>query len=1055
MRAFSSKIILLFLITSQAYSQAPAIAWADISAGTFGSSFKSVRSGPNFFVFENAATSGSRTLKVKRVTIAGVASSQLVYEDNCSTCGTNALFPTEILPTTDDGALLYYQTSSSQFGIQKVGSNGSVAWFRALNNFEFVKVATGTNNTILLVMKATSGIDSGKYFLWYIAGSTGLDTWRLNLGSIAPTDITVTPDGGVITTATDSTKSYANTGVKRWARRISSRKIKVIDTNEAYLLDANILYKINLTTGNSVWALNEPNLNDVLVTSDKGAVIGTASRTLKITNAGTGAWSNTRASQKLQLADDGTIGSVGVGPLANTATVLNTTGTTLWQKQFTYNLNNTLSLLPASDNGWYATTHGQVPGKLNQSGTAFLYRILPVSTPCVYTATITPNAAQVICQTGTATLQVAQTSLDLSFGLPTSDFTITWLKGPQSVATNTLSYTIDTEGDFSARIQQGTCPNVSPSVNVSVLGKQTPVATNDLIEQCLNGGSVSKLTVTGCTNATALWSNGQTGTTISVTPTVTTSYTAACVESYTQAGVPRTCQSKNSSAVSVRVLTQSDMQIVGIDGPSVLCDGKTDTLKTFLGGVFYVPIQLEWSRNETAIPSNLNGLAQLVSESGGYQLKAKDRRGCTAQTDVKIVAKSALTVSIDGNRDFCQGVSGSLTAQATGGIGNLQYDWRLNNTSLSSINKVDILSSGNYNLTVTDSRGCQKAVSAQVTVNPNLTGAYKNRSTVKGNLTYEFNENTLIGGTKPYVIVLNARSASNQAVPITNTTVGKFTENSKISVFVTDAKGCTLRDSILIDYVPCNVGVSVTGDALFCYYDNATLNATPVNGVRPLAYAWQKDNNALTATTIALKTNATGNYKATVTDSAQCVATSSEFKVTEKGRDINAAITASGSLSVFWPAAVSLTANNGTGFKHQWYRNDSLLTDQTAATIEAQVSGNYSVRIEKEGCSDTSNVLAVSILIPLGTENNWFEGNVSAFPNPTDTYLIINAKTSQPTSATCQIYDARGKLIYEEKDTQKLSEHQFKIETLRWAGGTYHYRIQTTEGTATGKLVKR
>jgi hypothetical protein len=58
-----------------------------------------------------------------------------------------------------------------------------------------------------------------------------------------------------------------------------------------------------------------------------------------------------------------------------------------------------------------------------------------------------------------------------------------------------------------------------------------------------------------------------------------------------------------------------------------------------------------------------------------------------------------------------------------------------------------------------------------------------------------------------------------------------------------------------------------------------------------------------------------------------------------------------------------MNANTGTGLTYQWLRNDSLIASATSAIYEAQVSGDYRVKVTKEGCSQLSVPLKISIAI--------------------------------------------------------------------------------------------
>jgi hypothetical protein len=1004
MRAFITSIFICFLSICS-YAQSTAIAWSDIAHGNFGGTYAATISGNNFFAAEVISQTDSRTIRVKKYNSAGAFQTTAIYSDRCQTCSASSDTPLQIFPASDGGAFLYYEIADNSPVLKKIAPAGNVAWtIDNLRNLEFIRASPTGANGIYLTFKVTSGLNENNYFVYNVNFNSTIN-WTKNLLATLPKDLAATPDGGVVVTDNDSTKRFDNAGKVIWAIDRGSNIIRIIDSDFGYQADANRVVRFSLSTGNVDFMRNQQNINDLLVTSDKGVVFSTNNKIQKLSTSGNDVFINNNGSQRLTLAANGNIGSIGT-TAPSRITVISPNGSLEWQKTLTYNLGENIKVYPSPDNGWIATTKGQVPARPSSYGTGFLYKFYPFSAGCGYSVNISPNTKQTICKTGTVAFEVTQPNLDLSFGLPSTDYFIQWVRDNQSVATNVLTYTGTQAGEYSARITQGNCVNNSTKVAIGLLGNTAPTLTSDLTELCLDGGANVTLISAGCSNNSGtLWSNNQTGTTINVSPNASTNYTAQCVDTYVENGVSKTCVSSPSNARRITILTTSNLNIPnGIISADAICQGTLEPLSVAVTGDISIPLTYLWTRNDASISSQLtfnastagsyqvtvkdkrgcsaqSGVKELkllgnetpavttsiseicrgggvqpvlsasgctstsyswnntssatssitvsplntteysvrcsdtfiaadnstktclstipfkqtitvrqqsnieivdlfvpsvfckndgqaivstdsrnfispanlewfkdgvsisnalfinVSDPGDYQVKIRDARGCTAESAIKKVERSKLSLALTGNQQFCEGTNTNLRAIATDGIGASTFEWKLNNQAISTSDTINVTSTGNYIITATDAKGCQEVLEIPVTVFPKITADYRKSATVKGNLLYSFNSELLSGGKRPFDVTLTAASETNEPVSVSQSNVGKFNENSTISVKVKDANGCEFSDNIQIIYVPCDVAVKISGDTSFCYYNKVALQANQLSGIAPFTYS--------------------------------------------------------------------------------------------------------------------------------------------------------------------------------------------------------------------------
>ncbi len=221
------------------------------------------------------------------------------------------------------------------------------------------------------------------------------------------------------------------------------------------------------------------------------------------------------------------------------------------------------------------------------------------------------------------------------------------------------------------------------------------------------------------------------------------------VESYTidlTAAVNPTCNEQNIGAINV----------------------------TTNGGI--LPYTFSWS-NE-ADTEDITGL-----DEGTYTLNVLDSNGCVAEI-TEGVTKYEMTVAVD-EQGTCEGtISGSLTANANGGIEPYSYTWSNNNVNMTN----SPLPAGDYTVAVFDANGCE--VNADGTVE-----SFPSPSVdIEGGTIFPRGESTdlnavVTGGTAPYTYEWspsNILSTSN-----TQSTSAFPGEAVNVQVIVTDANGCT------------------------------------------------------------------------------------------------------------------------------------------------------------------------------------------------------------------------------------------------------------------------
>ena len=117
---------------------------------------------------------------------------------------------------------------------------------------------------------------------------------------------------------------------------------------------------------------------------------------------------------------------------------------------------------------------------------------------------------------------------------------------------------------------------------------------------------------------------------------------------------------------------------------------------------------------------------------------------------------------------------------------------------------------------------------------------------------------------------------------------------------------------------------------------------------------------------------------------------------------------------------------------------------ETSASFTAtNLTGNYAVQIDDNGCIDTS----ACYLVDLTGLDHIEKSEISIYPNPNNGLFTI--ASSEPFEAI-QIMDVKGRLIFTEEGLNLTS---FDVNILNENTGVYYVRISGDFGVITKKVV--
>lgn len=221
---------------------------------------------------------------------------------------------------------------------------------------------------------------------------------------------------------------------------------------------------------------------------------------------------------------------------------------------------------------------------------------------------------------------------------------------------------------------------------------------------------------------------------------------------------------------------------------NISCFGNNDgsIVLNFVGGI--APVNLVWSDGSPA------GITRNNLGPGTYSVVITDSKPCVISRTFTIIEPQPLILSANiTNALNCSNAnSGAINLLVSGGTPPFNYLWNNGTTTEDLLN----ISSGNYSVTVTDSRGCTKTAQYSIT-RPNPIVVTVNTNTTADCDTYTVTQNfaaQVTGGIPPYQLNWSSGTVSGS-----NNNLMTTTQNGLVVLTAVDAIGCTATYSFNVD----------------------------------------------------------------------------------------------------------------------------------------------------------------------------------------------------------------------------------------------------------------
>lgn len=336
--------------------------------------------------------------------------------------------------------------------------------------------------------------------------------------------------------------------------------------------------------------------------------------------------------------------------------------------------------------------------------------------------------------------------------------------------------------------------------------------------------------------------------------------------------------------------------------------------------------------------NTLSGLS-----AGTYSITVTDSLGCIKNETMDVTEPTLLGITFSDqiNVSCFAGNNGSISATTSGGTLNYNYSWVPGGSALGSLINI---TEGTYTVTVTDTNSC--LAQNEVTITQPPSALSDSVSSTHASCSGGSDGSVFCiasGGTGPYNYKWMPGNLNGSAQ--VSLSSGTYT------VTITDSKGCTVIDSVVINQPTSIVLTSSTMNSN-CSFANGQASVSASGGTGSYLYLWAPSGGTdATATGLFF-----GSYSVSVTDSNSCVST--EAITVNDNPSPGAVIGVTTNVSCFGGSdgatAVNVIGIASGPFSYSWQPSGG-----TNSTASGLLPGTYTVTV-----TDANNCVALPVVSP-------------------------------------------------------------------------------------------
>ena len=159
---------------------------------------------------------------------------------------------------------------------------------------------------------------------------------------------------------------------------------------------------------------------------------------------------------------------------------------------------------------------------------------------------------------------------------------------------------------------------------------------------------------------------------------------------------------------------------IAINGVDLLCVGDSTSLNAVVLNSQFVDYTWTWANGQN-LAQTAKGDSLKIYHSGTYLLTATNTENCTAWDTINVLPAIVPNIEVTNNTwETCEKRNGFIEITYRNALLPVSYEWKTNNAQ-DTTNRLDNLSAGTYQVSITDANGCHSDTSIVVNLYPTPT----------------------------------------------------------------------------------------------------------------------------------------------------------------------------------------------------------------------------------------------------------------------------------------------------------------------------------------------
>ncbi len=261
--------------------------------------------------------------------------------------------------------------------------------------------------------------------------------------------------------------------------------------------------------------------------------------------------------------------------------------------------------------------------------------------------------------------------------------------------------------------------------------------------------------------------------------------------------------------------------------------------------------------------------------------------------------------------------------------------------------------------------------------------------------------------------------------------------------YVTVSNGtCSGTDSIVINVSPSPPLIIKPIDTVFCSGQSATLFVADGGN----NFIWNPGtgiiDSSISGDSVLVNPTLTTTFTVTGTSSGGCASS---------GIDVVTVIPSPNKPSFTLDGDTLISSSK---YDNQWYRNDSLLVNDTSQDLIISDLGEYLVNVTNEanGCSTSSDSMEVDSIAGINQLSE-IRNQLSIYPNPfsNEIFIKINSSVENLNDWNLQVKDVLGRTVYSKQSLNYIND----IDLSYLSSGVYFITVINNTGRAVYPVVRQ